>query len=179
MLEKKKKFMSYSLEADMSGICDVDAYIDNGKVVAYNGGDGCVRLPKKCENFFDTQEEAEEYIRTRIAALRKAAEYISKIIWEVYNYEDTYDCEHAVTMKDFNIPEDPIEKHKHETLINRMSRCIRTRLINLACSTILIDSIERIEWNGRAYEPTVLLDNGDRIKVTDRDEIELLRLIYG
>lgn len=179
MIEKRNKFMSYSLEADLSGVCEVCAYIEDGTVVAYHHpGDSEVCIPKRCENFFDTEKEAEDYIRTRIAELRKAKKEISKIIWEVYYYESNYDCEHAVTLRDFCIPESPDKERKRKKQIEKMARCIRTRMIDIAGNTISLDDIERIEWGRNASEPVVLLSNGDRIKVDDWEETQLLKLIY-
>jgi hypothetical protein len=51
-------------------------------------------------------------------------------------------------------------------------------MIDIAGNTISLDDIERIEWGRNASEPVVLLSNGDRIKVDDWEETQLLKLIY-
>lgn len=179
MTEKKEKFMTYSLESDLSGICPVCAYMDAGKVVAYHHPDDReIQLPKDCEHFFDSEDEAKEYIRTRIDELRKKIEEFQKIFWEIYGYEKSYSCDHAVTLSDLCIPGNEEKEKEFKEKIKKLARCARTRMIDISGVTVPIGSIEFVDWGSRTEKPVVVLHGGTRVKVDDYEEKKLLELIF-
>ena len=89
MIEKKKMFVVWTLEID--ALPPVVAIVDNGEVIGYfHEDDSELREPRRCERFFDTEKEANEYIQERINVLREYKKKVTDVLSEIYSYMDGY-----------------------------------------------------------------------------------------
>lgn len=163
-------------------VCPVVAYVDNGRVVCYhNEGDSEICLVNKCEHFFDSKQQGEQYIRDRIEYLKRMSKDVKDVLSEVYEYERIYaGAEHAVTLKDM-IPDGAVsllqDKSEEKALIRGLVNCLHSRTLEVAKHTIPLDSISHIEW--QTCYATVVLHSGQRVVVSDIKEEKLLEAIFN
>ena len=185
MIEKKKMFVVWTLEID--ALPPVVAIVDNGEVIGYfHEDDSELREPRRCERFFDTEKEANEYIQERINVLREYKKKVTDVLSEIYSYMDGYseNEDSPIKLDDFlpfevrNHYAEIGEGKNHET-IKALLKCIRTRCIEVSGCSIALDNIGHIEWGDRGCQKTIIfLLNGERISVEDHDEVRLLRQIF-
>ena len=185
MIEKKKMFMVWTLEID--ALPPVVAIVDNGRVIGYyHEGDSELNEPRRCERFFDTEKEANEYIQERINALKDDKKKVTDVLSEIYSYMDEY-CENEdspIQLDDF-LPivvsnhYEKIGESKNRKTIKTLLKCVRTRCIEVSGCSVSLDNIGHIEWGDRGCQKTIIfLLNGERISVEDYDEVQLLRQIF-
>lgn len=186
MIEKKKMFMVWTLE--IGELPPVLAIVDNGRVIGYfHEGDRELNEPRKCEHFFDTEKEANEYIQERTNALMEGKKKVTDVLGEIYSYmEDGYDenLDSPIKLDDF-LPfgiRDHYEKiggKKNRKTIGELLKCVRTRCIEVSGCSVALDNIGHIEWDNRDCQKIIIfLLNGERISVEDYDEVQLLRQIF-
>ena len=142
--------------------------------------------PRRCERFFDTEKEANEYIQERINALKDDKKKVTDVLSEIYSYMDEY-CENEdspIQLDDF-LPivvsnhYEKIGESKNRKTIKTLLKCVRTRCIEVSGCSIALDNIGHIEWGDRGCQKTIIyLLNGERISVEDYDEVQLLRQIF-
>ena len=185
MIEKKKMFMVWTLEID--ALPTVEAIVDNGRVICYYyEGDSELNKTRRCEHFFDTEKEANEYIQQRINALKEDKKKVADVLSEIYSYMDGYDEneESPIKLDDFlpfgiRTHYEEIGERKNRKTIKALLKCVRTRCVEISGCSITLDNIGRIEWGSRGcLKATVYLLNGERISVEDYDEVRLLRQIF-
>ena len=185
MIEKKKMFMVWTLE--VGALPPVVAVVDNGRVICYHHeGDSELHKPRRCERFFDTEKEANEYIQERINALKDDKKKVTDVLSEIYSYMDEY-CENEdspIQLDDF-LPivvsnhYEEIGESKNRKTIKTLLKCVRTRCIEVSGCSVALDNIGHIEWGDRGCQKTTIyLLNGERISVEDYDEVQLLRQIF-
>lgn len=184
MIEKKKMFMVWTLEID--ALPPVLAIVDNGKVIGYfHEGDSELNEPRSCEHFFDTEKEANEYIRERINALKDDKKKVTDVLSEIYSYMDGYEEneDSPIKLDDF-LPivvsnhYEKIGEEKSRKTIKTLLKCVRTRCIEVSGCSVALDNIGHIEWGDRGCQKTIIfLLNGERISIEDYDEVRLLRQI--
>lgn len=185
-IEKKTKYMVWTLEAGLS--CLVDAYIENGEVAFYrHWDDSDVYTPNSYERFFDTQVEAEEYITNRIAELKGMAKEVRSILEEMDGWEDSYDGDQACNaprLADF-IPDSVLKRYKREwdakayNMVRELIHCARDRAFEVAKCTVPMDSVSHISWNDIESKATIALHDGTSISVNEREDYNLLGALYG
>jgi len=185
MIEKKKMFMVWTLEID--ALPPVVAIVDNGRVICYNHeGDSELNKPRRCEHFFDTEKEANEYIQERINVLREYKKKVTDVLSEIYSYMDGYEenKDSPIKLDDF-LPivvsnyYEKIGERKNRKIIKALLKCVRTRCIEVSGCSVALDNIGYIEWGDRGCQKTTIyLLNGERISVEDYDEVRLLRQIF-
>ena len=185
MIEKKKMFVVWTLKID--ALPTVVAIVDNGRVMGYyDEGDRELNEPRRCEHFFDTEKEANEYIQQRINALKDDKKKVTDVLSEIYSYMDGYDEneESPIKLKDFLPSEvrhhyEEIGEGKNHETIKALLKCIRTRCIEVSGCSIALDNIGHIEWGDRGCQKTTIyLLNGQHISIEDYDEVLLLRQIF-
>ena len=186
MIEKKKMFMVWTLEID--DLPPVVAIVDNGEVIGYfHEGDRELNEPRRCERFFDTEKEANEYIQERINELREDKKKVLDVLGDVYSYmEDGYEEneDSPIKLKDFLPFEvrnhyEEIGEEKNRKTIKTLLKCIRTRCIEVSGCSVALDNIGHIEWGDRGCQKTTIyLLNGKRISIENNDEVRLLRQIF-
>ena len=185
MIEKKKMFMVWTLEID--ALSPVDAIVDNGRVICYyHEGDHELTKPCRCEHFFDTEKEANEYIQERINALKDDKKKVTDVLDEIYSYMEEYgeNEDSPIKLDDF-LPiivsnyYEKIGEKKNQKTIKTLLKCVRTRCIEVSGCSVALDNIGHIEWGGRGCQKTtIFLLNGERISIEDYDEVRLLRQIF-
>ena len=185
MIEKKKMFMVYTLE--VGALPTVVAVVDNGEVIGYSHeGDSDFNEPRRCERFFDTEKEANEYIQERINALKEDKKKVMDVLSEIYSYMDGYDEneDSPIKLDDF-LPivvsnhYEKIGEKKNKKTIKTLLKCVRTRCIEVNGCSVALDNIGHIEWGDRGCQKTTIyLLNGEHISVEDYDEVRLLRQIF-
>ena len=185
MIEKKKMFMVWTLE--IGALPPVVAVVDNGRVICYHHeGDSELHKPRRCERFFDTEKEANEYIQERINALKDDKKKVTDVLSEIYSYMDEY-CENEdspIQLDDF-LPivvsnhYEEIGESKNRKTIKTLLKCVRTRCIEVSGCSVALDNIGHIEWGDRGCQKTIIyLLNGEHIDIFDYDEVQLLRQIF-
>ena len=185
MIEKKKMFMVWTLEID--ALPPVVAIVDNGRVIGYyHEGDSELNEPRRCERFFDTEKEANEYIQERINTLKEDKKKVTNVLSEIYSYMDGYEEneDSPIKLKDFL----PIQvRHHYEKIavgksqetIKALLKCVRTRCIEVGGCSVALDNIGHIEWGDLGCQKTTIyLLNGERISVEDYNEVQLLKQIF-
>lgn len=183
MTEKRLKYMVYELDKDSA--CPVWAYIDNGKVVAYHhDGDSDIETPEKFMRFFDTEDEANEFITKEIAHMKDAARDTRELLQRLYDWEGKYGNDaNAVKLDEF-IPSDVQYHYKsyndamYEGIIMILVRCARYRVLEVAGVSIPMDSINRIEWNDKEWRATIVLDGNAHIYVNEENGYRILRRLF-
>ena len=185
MIEKKKMFIVWTLEID--ALPPVVAVVDNGRVICYHHeGDSELHKPRRCERFFDTEKEANEYIQERINALKEDKKKVKDVLSEIYSYMDGYDEneDSPIKLDDF-LPivvsnhYEKIGEKKNQKTIKTLLKCVRTRCIEVSGCSVALDNIGHIEWGDLGRQKTIIyLLNGERISIEDYDEVQLLRQIF-
>ena len=186
MIEKKKMFMVWTLE--IGELPPVLAIVDNGKVIGYfHEGDSELNEPRRCEHFFDTEKEANEYIQERINALTEDKKKVTDVFSEICSYmEDGYDenKDSPIRLDDF-LPfgirnhYEEIGERKNRKTIEALLKCVRTRCVEVSGCSVALDNIGHIEWGDRGCQKTTIyLLNGERISIEDHDEVQLFRQIF-
>ena len=178
-------FMVWTLEID--ALPPVVAIVDNGRVIGYyHEGDSELNEPRRCERFFDTEKEANEYIQERINALKEDKKKVTDVLSEIYSYMDGYDenLDSPIKLDDF-LPFDirdhyeKIGERKNRKAIKTLLKCVRTRCIEVSGCSVALDNIGHIEWGDRGCQKTTIyLLNGEHISIEDYDEVRLLRQIF-
>lgn len=182
-IEGKRKYMVWVLETGSA--CPVYAYMENGKVVAYHyEGDSEIEMPKGFIKFFDTENEADEYVTKRIAELKAKAKETKAILEELNYWEDKYDDGgETVTLDDY-IPYCVQKRYKtaedkhFNSMINALARCARDRVLEVADRSIPMDSISNIEWYNHELKATIVLHDGIRITIDKNNGYDLLEKLY-
>jgi hypothetical protein len=185
MIEKKKMFMVWTLEID--ALPPVVAIVDNGRVIGYyHKGDSELNEPRRCEHFFDTEKEANEYIQERINTLKEDKNKVTDVLSEIYSYMDCYEEneDSPIKLDDF-LPivvsnhYEKIGEKKNQKTIKTLLKCVRTRCIEVSGCSVALDNIGHIEWGDRGCQKTIIyLLNGEHISVENYDEVLLLRQIF-
>ena len=185
MIDKKKMFMVWTLEID--ALPPVVAIVDNGRVIGYyHEGDSELNEPRRCEHFFDTEKEANEYIQERINTLKEDKKKVTDVLSEIYSYMDSYEEneDSPIKLDDF-LPivvsnhYEKIGEKKNQKTIKTLLKCVRTRCIEVSGCSVALDNIGHIEWGDRGCQKTIIyLLNGERISIEDYDEVRLLRQIF-
>lgn len=181
MIEKKKMFMVWTLEED--ALPPVVAIVEDGDVLGYyDEGDYELEKPKKCVRFFDTKQEANGYIRQRIADLKEMKEIVTEVLEEICSYVDEYgeNKDSPIRLDDF-VPSGVQCKYRKEGEANarfvtdRLLRCVRTGRLEIGGTDVPLTGIAQIEWE---RDPVVYLAGGARIIVKDKKEGRLLKQIF-
>ena len=185
MIEKKKMFMVWTLEID--ALPPVVAIVDNGRVIGYyHEGDSELNEPRRCERFFDTEKEANEYIQERINALKDDKKKVTDVLSEIYSYMDGYEENEDSPIKLENFLPFGVRRHyekigekKNRDIIETLLKCVRTRCIEVSGCSVALDNIGHIEWGDRGCQKTTIyLLNGEHVDIFDYDEVQLLRQIF-
>ena len=182
-IERKRKYMVWVLE--IGSACPVYAYMENGNVVAYHHeGDSEIEMPERFNRFFDTEDEADEYVTKRIAELKAKAKETKAILEELNEWEDKYDNgAESVTLDDY-IPYCVQNRYKtanddhFNSIINALARCARDRVLEVADRSIPMDSISNIEWHDHEWKATIVLHDGTRITTDENNGYNLLKKLY-
>ena len=183
MIEKRDMFMVWTLEED--ALPPVVAIVENGRVIGYyHKGDRELNQPRQCEHFFDSEADANFYIRQRIAALKEAKNTVIETLKEIYSYQDGYDVnlDSPIKLEDFipySIQHLYKQKGSDKDKIKRLIRCIRTGRIEMGGCDIRLDDISYIGWGCRGCDnPEIYLVNGERIIIKDYEDKDLLEKIF-
>lgn len=187
MIEKKKMFMTWTLElntaVDVIALVDVD----EKEVLAYQSDVGeKYRIPRSCERFFDTEQEANDYIKERIIALKEDRKKVKDVLDEIYSYMDDYDENEESPIKLGDFLPGRVRSHycnkgaiKYKKMVKTLLNCIHTKCIEVAGCSIALDNIGHIEWDVNfRHGATIFSISGERIIVEDFDEKELLKQIF-
>ena len=182
MIEKRNMFMVWTLEED--ALPPVVAIVENGRVIGYyHEGDRELNQPRQCEHFFDSEADANEYIRQRIAALKEAKKTVIETLKEIYSYQDGYDVnlDSPIKLEDFipySIQHLYKQKGSDNDKIKRLIRCIRTGRIEMDGRDIRLDDVSYIEWGQGCDNPELFLMGGERIVIKDYEDKHLLEKIF-
>lgn len=181
MIEKKKMFMVWTLEENASA--PVVAIVEDGRVLGYyHEGENRLEEPMLCDRFFDTKQEANGYIRQRIADLKEKKKIVTDVLEEIYSYMDGYEenKESPIRLDDF-VPFGVQRKYRKEGeadtrfVTDRLLRCVRTGRLEIGGTDVPLTSIAQIEWE---CDPVIYLAGGARIVVKGKKEGRLLKQIF-
>lgn len=152
--------------------------IEDGKVLGYFDEENDFRCVEDYECMCDTKQEADEYLRQRIAHIKQSAPEIKRILEQVLRDEgEKFNIEDFVPEEVLDGFEFQSQREKMGIVIRRLAKAARFRVIDAGNRSIPIDSILQVEWvgTGESYgsAASITLSNGERITVGGKNDIEL------
>lgn len=170
---------------------------DDGKVVACKNEDDkwYDGTMWKIRKFFDTEDEAREYIAKEEAFIRDMVPTVRKFIDRM---EMRYDLRQrlGIEKKDYlgDYANRPTDNYRSEYLSDhqyakKLEAFVRSRTLNIGGWSLPVDSVKRVQWffhdeEGDEYEDCdwlaeLTMTDGETVRTTSVEEVRLIKAVFG